>query len=37
MHQGTNAFLVGTPEKYIKATGDTAIKIHNMKPGDTLE
>ena len=37
MHYGTNPFLVGTPEEYIKAMGDTSIKIHNMKPGETLE
>jgi L-ascorbate metabolism protein UlaG (beta-lactamase superfamily) len=37
MHYGTNPFLVGTPEEYISAMGKTSIKIHNMKPGDTLE
>jgi L-ascorbate metabolism protein UlaG (beta-lactamase superfamily) len=37
MHYGTNPFLVGTPEEYIKAMGDTPTKIHNMKPGETLE
>jgi L-ascorbate metabolism protein UlaG (beta-lactamase superfamily) len=37
MHYGTNPFLVGTPEEYIKAMGDTPIKIHNMNPGETLE
>jgi L-ascorbate metabolism protein UlaG (beta-lactamase superfamily) len=37
MHYGTNPFLVGTPEEYIKAMGDAPTKIHNMKPGDTLE
>jgi L-ascorbate metabolism protein UlaG (beta-lactamase superfamily) len=37
MHYGTNPFLVGTPEEYIKAMGDAPVKIHNMKPGDKLE
>ena len=37
MHYGTNPLLVGTPEEYIKAMGDTPTKIHNMKPGDKLE
>lgn len=37
MHYGTNPFLVGTPEEYIKAMGDSSTKVHNMKPGDKLE
>jgi L-ascorbate metabolism protein UlaG (beta-lactamase superfamily) len=37
MHYGTNPLLVGTPEEYIKAMGDTPTKIHNMQPGDKLE
>jgi len=37
MHYGTNPFLVGTPEQYIKALGDAPVKVFNMKPGDTIE
>jgi L-ascorbate metabolism protein UlaG (beta-lactamase superfamily) len=37
MHYGTNPFLVGTPEEYIKALGDSPTKVHNMKPGDSVE
>jgi L-ascorbate metabolism protein UlaG (beta-lactamase superfamily) len=37
MHYGTNPFLVGTPDEYIKAMGDTPTKIFNMKPGETIE
>jgi L-ascorbate metabolism protein UlaG (beta-lactamase superfamily) len=37
MHYGTSPFLVGTPAEYIKAMGKTSTKIHDMKPGDTLE
>jgi L-ascorbate metabolism protein UlaG (beta-lactamase superfamily) len=37
MHYGTNPFLVGTPEEYIKALGSTSTNVHNMKPGDKLE
>ncbi len=37
MHYGTNPFLVGTPEEYIKALGKTTTEVHNMKPGDKLE
>jgi L-ascorbate metabolism protein UlaG (beta-lactamase superfamily) len=37
MHYGTSPFLVGTPAQYIKAMGKTPTKIHDMKPGDTLE
>jgi L-ascorbate metabolism protein UlaG (beta-lactamase superfamily) len=37
MHYGTNPFLKGTPAEYIKALGQTATVVHDMKPGDTLE
>lgn len=37
MHYGTSPFLVGTPEEYIKAMGDSPTKIFNMKPGETIE
>jgi L-ascorbate metabolism protein UlaG (beta-lactamase superfamily) len=37
MHYGTNPFLVGTPQEYIKAMGKTSTKIHDMKPGETIE
>lgn len=37
MHFGTNAALVGTPEEYIKALGNSAVKVLTMKPGDLLE
>ena len=37
MHYGTNPALVGTPEEYIKALGNTPTRVGVMKPGDTLE
>jgi L-ascorbate metabolism protein UlaG (beta-lactamase superfamily) len=37
MHYGTSPFLVGTPAQYIKAMGKTPTKIHDMKPGESLE
>jgi L-ascorbate metabolism protein UlaG (beta-lactamase superfamily) len=37
MHYGTSPFLVGTPQEYIKAMGKTSTKIHDMKPGETIE
>jgi L-ascorbate metabolism protein UlaG (beta-lactamase superfamily) len=37
MHYGTSPFLVGTPQEYIKAMGQTSTKIHDMKPGETIE
>ena len=37
MHYGANAALVGTPEEYIKALGDAAVKVLAIKPGDALE
>jgi L-ascorbate metabolism protein UlaG (beta-lactamase superfamily) len=37
MHYGTNPFLKGTPEEYIKALGQTSTVVHDMKPGDTIE
>lgn len=37
MHYGTNIFLKGTPEEFIKALGSTPTKVHHIHPGDTLE
>ena len=37
MHYGTSPYLVGTPAEYIKAMGKTSTKIHDMKPGETIE
>jgi L-ascorbate metabolism protein UlaG (beta-lactamase superfamily) len=37
MHYGTNAALVGTPDEYIKAMGNSPVKVLVPKPGDTLE
>ena len=37
MHYGTSPFLVGTPAQYIKAMGKTPTKIHDMKPGESVE
>jgi L-ascorbate metabolism protein UlaG (beta-lactamase superfamily) len=37
MHYGTNIFLKGTPEEFIKALGNTSTKVHAIFPGDKLE
>jgi L-ascorbate metabolism protein UlaG (beta-lactamase superfamily) len=37
MHYGTNIFLKGTPEEFIKALGSTPTKVHHIHPGDKLE
>jgi len=37
MHYGTSPYLVGTPAEYIKAMGKTSTKVHDMKPGETIE
>ena len=37
MHYGTNPALVGTPEEYVKALGNSSVKVLSAKPGDTLE
>jgi L-ascorbate metabolism protein UlaG (beta-lactamase superfamily) len=36
IHYGTFPVLKGTPEEYIKALGQTSIKIHAIQPGDKL-
>ncbi|MGZ5064837.1 MAG: hypothetical protein ACXWG1_04770, partial [Usitatibacter sp.] len=37
MHYGTNPYLKGTPEEYVKAMGDSKVKIFPMAPGDKLQ
>ena len=37
MHYGTTPALSGTPEEYIKAMGNSPVKVLVMKPGDTLD
>ncbi len=37
MHYGTNIFLKGTPEEYVKALGSAAVKVFAIAPGDKLE
>jgi len=37
MHYGTNPFLVGTPEEYIKALGNAPVKVLAIKPGESVE
>ncbi len=37
MHYGTNPYLKGTPEEYIKAMGDSSVKVYQMAPGDKLQ
>ena len=37
MHYGTNPYLKGTPEEYVKALGSTRVKVFQMAPGDTIE
>ena len=34
MHYGTNPYLKGTPEQYIKALGASTVKVIQMAPGD---
>ncbi len=34
MHYGTNPFLVGTPDQYMKALGDSRTRVFPMNPGD---
>jgi len=36
MHYGTNPYLKGTPEEYVRALGKTATKVHVLKPGDEI-
>ncbi len=37
MHYGTNIFLKGTPEEFVKALGDSPTKVHAIRPCDRLE
>ena len=37
MHYGTNKYLVGTPEEYMLALGNTSTKVFPIKPGEKLE
>jgi len=37
MHYATNPSLTGTPEEFIKALGNSPVKVNVMKPGDTLD
>ena len=36
MHYGTFPVLKGTPEEYVKALGQTSIKVFSMNPGDKI-
>jgi len=36
MHYGTNPFLRGTPDEYMKALGSTSTKVFPINPGDKL-
>src|SRR5579862_923052 len=36
MHYGTNPYLKGTPEEFVKAMEGSDIKVYPMKPGETL-
>ncbi|MCI0506626.1 MAG: hypothetical protein L0Z73_11015 [Gammaproteobacteria bacterium] len=36
MHYGANPRLKGTPEQYIKALGDSATEVFNMRMGETI-
>jgi len=36
MHYGTNPFLKGTPEEYVKALGQSSTQVIMMKPGDVV-
>ena len=37
MHYGTNPGLPGTPAQYIKALGQSSVKVLDLQPGDTVE
>jgi L-ascorbate metabolism protein UlaG (beta-lactamase superfamily) len=37
IHYGTTPALSGTPEEYIKAMGNSPVKVLAIKPGDALE
>ncbi len=37
MHYGTVPVLKGTPEEYVKAMGDSRVKVYTMAPGDKLQ
>jgi L-ascorbate metabolism protein UlaG (beta-lactamase superfamily) len=37
MHYGTTPVLKGTPQEYIAALGQTAVKVFPINPGDKLE
>jgi L-ascorbate metabolism protein UlaG (beta-lactamase superfamily) len=37
MHYGTNPYLKGTPEEYVKALGTSSVKVFQMAPGDKIE
>ena len=37
MHYATNPSLTGTPEEFIKALGNSPVRVNVMKPGDTLD
>ena len=37
MHYGTTPLLKGTPEEFIRALGQTDIKVYRMEPGESLE
>lgn len=37
MHYGTNAYLKGTPEEYVKALGDSPVKVLAINPGDKVD
>jgi L-ascorbate metabolism protein UlaG (beta-lactamase superfamily) len=36
MHYGTNPFLKGTPEEYVRALGQSSTQVIMMKPGDVV-
>jgi L-ascorbate metabolism protein UlaG (beta-lactamase superfamily) len=36
MHYATNPYLKGTPAEYIKAMGNSPVKVHPISPGDKL-
>ncbi len=37
MHYGTNPYLKGTPEEYVKAMDGSGVKVYQMAPGDKLQ
>ena len=37
IHYGTNPLMKGTPEEFVKAMGDSPVKVFPIKPGDKLE